>query len=221
VRRAHGAHHRGHPSGTASDNRYDLLSATRGDRWLPRGTQRGRASAATSAVFRSSARSGPTRKLGHSTIAITLDTYSHVTPTLIRGRGVVVSFMPVTPLLDISRPPSPWVLSHVAPNCRVLHRCWHQSWHQTDLCRATDRAQSPMFIAVSHNGGVAERSNAAVLKFDLGHGEGVRQRPPASEVDCSQAGPRANEACRLEDESVTRPGEDPIPTHGRLTPCGN
>src|SRR5712692_2237055 len=31
----------------------------------------------------------------------------------------------------------------------------------------------------------------------------------------------ANEACRLEDESVARPGEDPIPTHGRLTPCGN
>ena len=42
------------------------------------------------------------------------------------------------------------------------------------------RPQTPMFIAVSHTGGVAERSNAAVLKFGLGSERIVCQRPPTS-----------------------------------------
>jgi hypothetical protein len=42
------------------------------------------------------------------------------------------------------------------------HRCWHQNWHQSVPRIVTDRVESPMFVAVSPLGGVAERSNAAV-----------------------------------------------------------
>jgi hypothetical protein len=47
-----------------------------------------------------------------------------------------------------------------------LHPRWHQNWHQRDPGIVDDRAERPMVIAVSHSGGVAERSNAAALMID-------------------------------------------------------
>ena len=43
-------------------------------------------------------------------------------------------------------------------------RRWHQRWHQLVPRDVTSRREGPMFVAVSPLGGVAERSNAAVLK---------------------------------------------------------
>ena len=66
----------------------------------------------------------------------------------------------------------------VALTCRELHRCWHQIWHQTGSARVTRRAERPMFIAVSHSGGVAEWSNAAVLKTATSFGASWVRIPP-------------------------------------------
>ncbi len=70
----------------------------------------------------------------------------------------------------------------VAPTCKELHRCWHQDWHQTIPAVSSRVAKASMFIGDSPSGGVAERSNAAVLKFDLGRLAGMRQRPLASGI---------------------------------------
>ena len=51
-----------------------------------------------------------------------------------------------------------------APSCIRRHRRWCQNWHQSDRPIHLRHSNGPMFIAVSHTGGVAERSNAAVLK---------------------------------------------------------
>jgi hypothetical protein len=45
-----------------------------------------------------------------------------------------------------------------------------------DFGGATGRTQSPMFIGVSHSGGVAERSNAAVLKSIVAIALGCTER---------------------------------------------
>ena len=51
-----------------------------------------------------------------------------------------------------------------APSCIRRHRRWCQNWHQSDRPIHLWHSNGPMFIGDSPSGGVAERSNAAVLK---------------------------------------------------------
>jgi hypothetical protein len=71
----------------------------------------------------------------------------------------------------------------VAPTYKELHRCWHQSWRQMGPARFTRCAERPMFIGDSWSGGVAERSNAAVLKTaEVARLPWVRIPPPPQKI---------------------------------------
>src|SRR5882762_8481293 len=63
-------------------------------------------------------------------------------------------------------------------DCTELHGRWHQNGHQRLHGLAMIVTQSPMFIGVSQPGGVAERSNAAVLKTAVGASSPWVRIPP-------------------------------------------